>query len=627
MFSRAPARHARRLSLRPLIVMLAVSLVGGALVLGPSLPAMGRTSVRPVVDADYKGQTFPAGSIRLTGTAQDTDGTVVEVNVAVRDRTTGTWLQPDGRWANDRHRFAATLTPQGDQMTWSRAFTLDPGSYTTEIFAVDNDQQWAQRTGGWAGFDVTAPVAPEPVPPVVTVDLDPDHVFPSPDVVLSGTAQDTDGTVVEVNVAVRDRTTGTWLQPDGRWANDRHRFAATLTPQGDQMTWSRAFTLDPGSYTTEVFAVDDDQQWAQHAIGWVAFEVAPPVAPEAPAGRDPRMWPYPADSIWNHPLGDQARLVPFRMEIPTGKTLNVEEDIIIIGPDAPGQDVMKHDAAWKDGVTRCGSRTGQTLATGLPIPTGWYTDPGYHGRKPNHAAAILMPDMTLFETQPFHICEDGTPVSQFTNERWQGDSILTGGTGGDPDGGAHGGSFMTAFGGTIRLGEWVPGGQIRHALKLEVESAANLSPLNGGYRWPALRADAGYERGYGGSVPEARMGALVALPPDFETAQLQSEPARILAEALRRYGAYIVDGTGWSAAAFATEWGPAGRVKDEFQASWGFRLDGHKDRTSGPQHGFLTDMETIYAALHVVDDNGPASKGGAGTRLAPWAPPLDTSLS
>ena len=346
--------------------------------------------------------------------------------------------------------------------------------------------------------------------------------------------------------------------------------------------------------------------------------------PDAPTTRDPVLWPYPWDSIWNMPLGDQADLVPFNMVIPTDRTLNIEEDIIITAPDSPGRDIVKHDAAWRNGVTRCGSRTFKTLASGIPIPDGWYTDPDYTGRKPNHSAAILMPDMTLFETQPFHICEDGVAVSQFTNETWQGDSILTGGMGA-PDGGSHGGSFMTAFGGTIRLGEWVPGGEIRHALKIDVYSHENLSPLDGGFRWPALRADRAYDNpdyGYGGSVPEAKMGALLAVPPDFDISALQTEAAAIIAQTLQRYGAYVVDGTGWSTAAFAVEWGPNGRVKDEFEAAWGYPIVGDKSSTSGPQRAFLEDIETIYAALHVVDDNGPSSTGGTGDRLAPWAPPF-----
>ena len=335
------------------------------------------------------------------------------------------------------------------------------------------------------------------------------------------------------------------------------------------------------------------------------------------------LWPYPYDSIWNHPLGDSADLVPFGLDIPTQRTLNIEEDIIITSPNSPLRQIKESNAGWT-GARRCdpATWTGPNLKDSfpVPIPPGWVTDPGYWGDKPNHSAAILLPDMTLFETQPFHICPDGTAVSRHHNVTWRGDSILTGGHG-DPRGGSHGGSGMTAFGGTIRLDEWVPGGEIRHALKILVDTP-NLSPTLGGHRWPALNADANYASKYSGSVPAARMGSLVALPPNFNVEGLNSEPARILARALQSYGAYIVDNTGWSVVSFSTEWGPAGRVKDQFQNVWGFPLHGHRANTSGAQNQFLTDMETIYANLHVVNDNGPNNIGGAGTRMAPWAPPF-----
>ncbi len=337
--------------------------------------------------------------------------------------------------------------------------------------------------------------------------------------------------------------------------------------------------------------------------------------------RSPLRWPYPADSIWNHPLGAGADLVPLNMVIPREKTLNVEEDILVFSPKATKRSIYKTTAAWQDGVSRCGARTSEVLVSNVPIPGGFITDPDFHGRKPNHSAAIVMPDYTLFETQPLHVCTDGTVVSQFAAKAWRGDSILTGGQGGS-SGGAHGGSGMSAFGGTIRLGEWVPGGTIPHAVKIEINAAENLSRSNGGYRWPALNADKYAQSRYGGSVGAARMGALLALPQSFDVNQLSSEPARILARTLKGYGAYVVDDTAWSAAAIAVEWSPEGRVSDEFARVWGFRLDGHRSKSNGSQAAFLGDMETIYRNLHVVNDNRPGNIGGAGSRVAPWAPPF-----
>ncbi|MBS43840.1 MAG: hypothetical protein CMH83_11905 [Nocardioides sp.] len=352
-------------------------------------------------------------------------------------------------------------------------------------------------------------------------------------------------------------------------------------------------------------------------------------SPATPGARDPRLWPYPADSIWNVARGDAASLVPFPLA-PSALTVQAEEDLIIATPDAPLRPVLATDAAWDADRTRCGATTGETLLEGLPIAEDWTTDPGYTGTTPNHAAAVLLPDDTLVETQPLHVCADGTVVSQYAPDDWRGSSIRTGGVPGDVGEGAHGGSGMTAFGGTIRLGEWTPGSTIRHTLKLTVDGTL-LSHADGGFRWPATRADSYAAEQYAGDEPAAAMGSLLTVAPDFDVAGLTTEPARILATALRDHGAYVVDDSGFSAVGIAVEWGPAGRVLDEFEQTWGFPLVGlaADDRagaaTGGPegdQQDFLADMQSVWSALAVVDDNGPESVGGAGERMAEQAPPL-----
>lgn len=346
--------------------------------------------------------------------------------------------------------------------------------------------------------------------------------------------------------------------------------------------------------------------------------------PPYPATRDPLTWPYPADSIWNHPRGDDADLVP--APVTTGAdgapTVTAEEDLIIADPQAPGQDVYRTTAGWDDSKTRCGASTDDVLVSDLPIPTGWSTDPGYDGATPNQATAVVLADDTLLETQPLHVCSDGTVVSQYASDSWRGSSIRTGGVPGDLGAGAHGGSGMTAFGGTIRLGEWVPGGAIRHALKFTLDGS-ELSTAGDGMRWPANRADAAYRTAYTGSNELVRMGSLLTLPPDFDVDALQTQPARILARALRDYGSYVVDNAGRPTVGVATEWGPDGRVTDEFEDSWGYPLHGRIDEAEGDQRDFLEDIDRMWAAVAVVDDNGPDSVGGAGEPMTRFAPPLE----
>ena len=145
-----------------------------------------------------------------------------------------------------------------------------------------------------------------------------------------------------------------------------------------------------------------------------------------------------------------------------------------------------------------------------------------------------------------------------------------------------------------------------------------------GYRWPAKAADAtAAERYYADRsypvVKDCRMGALLALPAgmDLDSLQLNTEPARILAQAFQDYGAYLVDATGWNVYAIITEWGPDGRFMDEFEKNWGFPMV-----DSSASSPWKQDMDKIFSNLHVVTNNTAETPGGGGTPRQPLAPPL-----
>jgi hypothetical protein len=295
-----------------------------------------------------------------------------------------------------------------------------------------------------------------------------------------------------------------------------------------------------------------------------------------------------------------------------------DADILVLKPSVPPMTVFANYDDWGAG-SRC-DVNGPALFT-LPIPAD-FVIPGSHqgspdGDTPNAATAILAPDgHTLIQTQPFARCAGRGPTSHymFGNEDLYG----TGETG------SHGGSGLSALGGTVRLGELIPGGAIRHSLKLNIDSA-NFYPGFSGFRWPAWKSDAG-GAGYWGAIPQARMGSLLAVKSDFAISSLESEPGRIVARAFQDYGAYIVDTSGWSIYNFVTERSPDGSVQDEFARAWGFPLN-----TGVGANGWARDLDKIFTNLWVVDNwdyatwqtvslsNG-ALGVGLGAPRVPWAP-------
>lgn len=136
-------------------------------------------------------------------------------------------------------------------------------------------------------------------------------------------------------------------------------------------------------------------------------------AGEFPASRDPRTWPFAWDSIWNLPIGDGANYVPADIAPAGAMGMTVDENIIVLEPEAPKTNVVLNTAGWDNQRTRCGSvNGGQAIANNVPIPTDFSTDPGYSGLTPNMAAAVLLEDgTTVMQTQPFHRCGSGGAVT------------------------------------------------------------------------------------------------------------------------------------------------------------------------------------------------------------------------
>jgi hypothetical protein len=374
-----------------------------------------------------------------------------------------------------------------------------------------------------------------------------------------------------------------------------------------------------------------------------SITVNPVVAPPPqPGTRDPLKWPFAGSSIWNTPIGSGASYVASGLHFTT--TPNSTEywydmpqsdhERIVLTPTAPLTDVYISSVGWSGG-NRCAASGGVFFQAPLPasyvIPNSTY----------NNGAAILLADgINIVQTQPFTKCvgysyattmQVPSSISAWEYNLQTGDGRL----------GAHGGSNLSTLGGTIRLGELRPGTQMRHALKVNVDSATSLGLCAGNFNacftWPAATAD-GYAAnsgsGYGSATNNTnsamKMGALLAIPANvnINNIGLQSVPGEMLAWTLQNYGAYIVDSRGSPGFDFAIEDGADGNKADEFQADYGFPFDGRlgymtlTDSTgqATAQAKWVRDIRLIIDYLQVVSNNSPTNIGGGGVPLQPLAP-------
>lgn len=346
--------------------------------------------------------------------------------------------------------------------------------------------------------------------------------------------------------------------------------------------------------------------------------------PGGSSPRDPLQQPFSSASIWNMPIGTGAVYVD-PTGIPTYLPVNgsnftpmpgIDPEHIVLTPAAPSRTIAYSSAGW--GGNRCSATGGSNggLPITVPMPDS-YTVPSDNT---NSCAAFLQADgRTISQCQPLARCSaagNGTSIIAMADVDLYGTGIT----------GSHGGSKLSAFGGSIRLGELRPGQTgMPHALKINVDSIYWFAYQSAtGFRWPATTADSGYFSDYGtsnhGQYSGMLMGALMAIPQtvNLATLGLLGEPGTQLAWTLQNYGAYIVDGTGGAGFYFSAENGPAGNVATQFQADWGIAFEDRMNSNTS----WTNDVNTCMNALQLVDNNTSGNIGGGGTPLQPLAPPI-----
>ena len=319
------------------------------------------------------------------------------------------------------------------------------------------------------------------------------------------------------------------------------------------------------------------------------------------------------------PIGSGAVYRPANLPaLPGGSTgarvPQVDDEPLVLTPTAPLTPILASPGGW--GGNRCVTNP-TTLAT-VPIPANYVLP----SDNKNQSAAFLAADgRTVVQTQPLARCAAGGPATSYVRTADQdiyGPGVL----------GSHGGSGMSALGGSIRVGELRPGSEgPRHALKINLYAKGELAQCATRaecFRWPAVKSDSyavGWYGANGGNTNTAmRMGALLAIPPSVNIANmgLTTVPGRQIAWTLQNYGAYVVDDTYGPSFALNAENGPGGNTRTQFRSDYGQDFEVY---ASSP-NAWSRDIQRIRQALQVVDNNGPSSVGGGGTPRQPLLPEL-----
>ncbi len=324
------------------------------------------------------------------------------------------------------------------------------------------------------------------------------------------------------------------------------------------------------------------------------------------AARNPYTQPFASTSIWNQPIGSGAVYVPAQIAPPTGRAITADQTLVLMDPSAPVTPIYANSGQHGNRCVAATPILSAPLPSSLVVPSSTgnlgYTVVGSDGS-------------SLVEGNAFARCALGGPATAW-------DARSFGSIYGDGLTGAAGGSGLSTLGGILRVNELVPGGTIDHAIRVNLQGAANLFAGPNGFRWPATHEDGYGPTVYGGHNPALKMGALLALPSTLNLAALglTSGPGLILARALQAFGAYVSNDTVTSVFSVATETGDAS-MTDQFLSAWGYPFQAAGVGGSA----WANDVMLILSQLAVVDNNGPASIGGGGAPLVSPPPPPSTS--
>jgi hypothetical protein len=332
--------------------------------------------------------------------------------------------------------------------------------------------------------------------------------------------------------------------------------------------------------------------------------------------RDPWIWPFSQNSIWNQPIGSDALYSGANFEDANHVGVDIQH-ILELSNSYPDRNVLGTEV-W--GAGRCEGK--QFLGFTLQVPDNWIVpDAGEspYGLTPNSNFAFRLPESDIiFEGLQVTRCIEGGPVympiwMQYPNNR-KYQSIKGNGI----EGGGQGASGMSSLGGTIRLGELTGDEPIRHVIKINPWAGkyCYYHDTLPGYKWPAQSADNYAKDNYGGKDPGIVMGSLFAIHPNIhvDSIGLTTIAGRKLFFTMQNYGVYFTEDAAWDTWDIIIE----RDAELEFETTYGFSMSSETWRI---------ELNKLMKALSVVINNSPSQIGGGGIPIQPLAPPFGEMTS
>ena len=202
------------------------------------------------VTAPFGGETLGL-PVSLTGTASDNIG-VTKVYMTLRSRNGLGWYRSDGTFGAWEKHLISLSNPGAITTTWTATPNLPDGDFRAYF--------WAEDPAG------NRSTPKEPVQFFVSSVVDtqtPTANFSTPTanqavagpVAFTGVATD-DQSVESVEIAIRNRTNGLWLQSDFTWATSWDSLNVPLPATGPSVAYTFSVLLPAGSYKANVIATD-----------------------------------------------------------------------------------------------------------------------------------------------------------------------------------------------------------------------------------------------------------------------------------------------------------------------------------------------------------------------------------